>query len=416
MYTDIEINEISEDKKSGRAQIKMTALTIHERGHWNRRGMTWLEKYVTANINSIIGAPFVVCFIDDEKTIPSGHGTLTYDEEGNCQFLDSDTVGTIQKAWIEEIDIDGTKSKRLVVSGYLFSQRYPKFVKWLKSEKSMTNIKGSVEANGKGDCKQIIYEGGGDGKDINGNWIMGRIPIVFDFAGLAILLPDVITEADPGSEILEINTLPKSTDSNSDDIKTNNKEDEKMADTAKDPIIELNEKIVKLNNKINELNSKVEEKDSELSKYKEELNTCKQKETELNTLLVEANKCVESHKAKVAELNTEIEPLRKIKADADTAKAQADVNSYFKTIKEENGFTDDELNSLKEEYVKNCDLAGLRAKEAELCVHKLKDLKKSQIVTPELNTQSDDLSSLFFSTKVETVETNSADDGSELFK
>lgn len=414
MFADIEINENPEDKKAGRTQIKMTALTIHDRGQWNRRGMTWLEEYVTANIESIIGAPFVVCFIDDEKTIPSGHGTLSYDDDGNCQFLDSDTVGTIQKAWIEEIDIDGNKSKKLVVSGYLYSQRHPKFIRWLKSENSFTKIKGSVEANGKGDSKQIIYEGGGDGKDADGNWIMGRIPVVFDFAGLAILLPEVVTEADPGSEILELNTL--STDSNSDDIEARNKEDEKMADIAKDPIIELNEKIVELNNTINELNAKVEEKDSELNKYKEELNACRQKETELNTLLVEANKCVESHKAQVAELNTEIEPLRKMKADTDTAKAQAEVNSYFNTIKEENGFTDTELNSLKEAYVEKCDLAGLKAKEAELCVNKLKDLKKSELVSPELNSQTDDLSSLFFSTKVETVETNSADDGSELFK
>jgi hypothetical protein len=122
LYADIELNESLEDKKAGRTQITMTALTIHQRGEWNRRGMTWLEEYVQANIESIIGAPYVVRFIDDDKTIPSDHGTLTYDVNGNCQFLDSDTVGSIQKAWVQEVEVDGVISKKLITTGYLMFQ------------------------------------------------------------------------------------------------------------------------------------------------------------------------------------------------------------------------------------------------------------------------------------------------------
>ena len=59
--------QTDEDKKAGRARIIMTASSIHNRGEWNRRGLTFLEKYVNDNIQSAIGAPFVVCFIDDEK-------------------------------------------------------------------------------------------------------------------------------------------------------------------------------------------------------------------------------------------------------------------------------------------------------------------------------------------------------------
>jgi uncharacterized coiled-coil protein SlyX len=415
LFADIEINESLEDKKAGRTQITMTACTIHQRGKWNKRGMTWLEEYVNNNIESIIGAPFVVCFIDDQKTIPSGHGTLTYDENGNCQFLDSDTVGTIQKAWIQDVEVDGVVSKKLVVSGYLFNQRYPSFVGWLKDEVSNgTNVKGSVEANGKGDSKNIVYEGGGNGKDESGNWIIGRIPQIFDFSGLAILLPDVIEPADDGSEVIELNSLTnQSTDDKSDDIEqqqeTNSKEDKTIMD-------ELNVKIAELNATIAELNNAITEKDAEINRCKEELNTSKTKEAELNTLLVDANKSVESHKTQIAELNTEIEPLRQMKNEADKAKVQAEINSYFETVKTENGFTEVELNSLKTDFVEKCDLEGLKKKEEELCINKFKEMRKATVATAELNNKTDSVDTLFFSTKIETVETNSADDGSELFK
>jgi TolA-binding protein len=414
LFADIELNESIEDKKAGRTQITMTALTINNRGQWNKRGMTWLEEYVNDNIESIIGAPFVVCFIDENKTIPSGHGTLTYDENGNCQFLDSDTVGAIQKAWIEEIEVDGSTSKKLVVSGYLFNQRYPSFVGWLKDEVTNgTNVKGSVEANGKGESKNIIYEDGGNGKDEEGNWIVGRVPKIFDFTGLAILLPDVVEPADDGSEVIEINSLSKSTDEKSDDIEENNvcKEENNMTDDVKDGVVELHNKIVELNNKINEMNAQLEAKDTEI-------NSLKEKETELNSLLVDANKTIESSKTQIAELNTEIEPLRQMKTDSDKAKAQSEVNTYFETIKVENGFTEVELNSLKTDYVDKCDLDGLKAKEQELCIKKFKEMRKVAVAEAEINsaTKEDNAEALFFSTKVETVETNSADDGADLFK
>jgi TolA-binding protein len=412
LFSDIEINESLEDKKAGRTSITMTACTIHQRGEWNKRGMTWLENYVNDNIESIIGAPFVVCFIDDQKTIPSGHGTLTYDENGNCQFLDSDTVGTIQKAWIQEVEVNGEISKKLVVSGYLYNQRYPSFVGWLKDEVANgTNVKGSVEANGKGDSKSIVYEGGGNGRDENGDWIIGRIPQIFDFTGLAILLPDVVTPADDGSEVIEINTINnQSTDEKSDDIETNKcKEENNMADTNKDAVVELNDKIVELNKQLTELNAQIETKNSEI-------NSLKEKETELNTLLVEANKSIESQKNQITELNTEIEPLRQLKSDADKAKVQSEVNSYFETIKTEDGFNEVELNSLKSDFVDKCDLNGLKAKEQELCIAKFKEMKKVEKATSELNTNSNEPDTLFFSTKVETVEANSTEIGAELFK
>lgn len=182
-------------------------------------------------------------------------------------------------------------------------------------------------------------------------------------------------------------------------------------------IVELNEKIVSQVEELNELKNKLSATEAELSSCKEELQTAKDKEVELNELLVEANKNLEAQKAQVAELNTEIEPLRQMKADADKAKAQSEVNEYFETIKKENGFSEAELNSLQTDYVDKCDLDGLKAKETELCVAKFKAMKTAEQASTELNsTEESNNDSLFFSTKVETVETNDVDDGSDLFK
>ena len=188
-----------------------------------------------------------------------------------------------------------------------------------------------------------------------------------------------------------------------------------------DSIVELNDRILNQANEINELKSQIDAKEVELTECKKELEDCKaelnsskEKEAELNELLVEANKSVEANKTEIAELNSELEPLREMKNRIEAEKAQAEVNAYFETIKKENGFSEAELNSLKEEFVDKCDLAGLKAKETELCVARFKEMKKADKVDAEINSAETD-NNLFFSTKVEIIEANAADDGSDLF-
>lgn len=429
MLNNIEINELKEDRKRGRLNITITALSIHERGQWNKRGMTWIEEYVKDNIESAIGMPIVVSWLVD-KEIPSDHGTYSFDNDGNRIFFDSDTVGSIQDAWIEEIEVKGIKGKKLICKGYIYSQRYPKFCEWLKIQvANHEHVKGSVEVDGKGDSKEIIYETG-NGHNADGSWEMGRICKVFDFTGLAIL-SDIVKPADDGSEVIEINSL-NHTENSGDDIKQNNKKEEShMPEINKDSVVELNNKIVEQNTEINELRRQLndantelnrckeelnacKETEAELNSCKEELNSCKEKESELNSLLVDANKTVEAQKVQIAELNSEIEPLRQMKKDADEKAAQAEINSYFESIKKENGFSEAELNSLKEEFVDKCDFAGLKAKETELCVNKFKEMKRVESASAELNSD-DTMDNLFFSTKIETVEINNTTDGSELF-
>lgn len=414
MFKSIEINELKEDRKRGRLNITITALSIHNRGEWNKRGMTWLEEYVNDNLKSAIGMPIVVSWLVD-KEIPSDHGTYDFDEDGNRIFYDSDTVGSVQDAWIQDVEIDGIKGKKLVCKGYIYIQRYPKFCKWLKSQVEISeHVKGSVEADGKGDSKEIIYETG-DGHNADGSWEMGRIPKIFDFTGLCILCPHIVNPADDGSEVIEINSLNQS--GKTVDIKTSNqKEESEMAEVNTNSVVELNNKIVNQATEINELQHQINEKDAELNKCKGELNALKEKEAELNSLLVEANKNVEAQKTQLAELNSEIEPLRMMKTKADEEKAKAEVNSYFENIVKENGFSEAELNSLKIDYVEKCDLAGLKEKETELCINKFKELRKMEKVNAELNSVQDSSCDLFFSTKPDGVELNSSiDDGSDLF-
>lgn len=448
---DLEICSIQEqtdeDVKAGRVKITMSAYEIYETGNYsqhNKRGLHWEEKYTIDNMESAIGAPFVVRFIDEERTIISDHGRMENDiEDGTIIFPDSDTVGHIEKVWIQEKEIEGKIRKVLMCSGVLYDQRYHELTKYIRSTLSSGGrIKGSVEICGKGKSEQILYEHGYGSHDSNGDLVFPRTPVKYDITAIAIL-SDFVPPADDGSEVIEINSLNNSTTPDnlnshsdiSDDIKQiNKKEDSQMAEINNDSVVELNNKIVTQATEINDLQRQINEKDAELNRCKEELNSLKEKETELNqckeelnaskdketelnSLLVEANKTVEAQKTQIAELNSEIEPLRQMKADIDAKNAQAEVNSYFETIKKENGFSEAELNSLKTDFVDKCDLAGLKAKETELCVNKFKELKRIDTANAELNSVDTDTDSLFFSTKVDSVEINNiADDGSDLFK
>ena len=404
----------NEDIKNGRVKVKISALEIHnpnDLNSHNKNGIKWLTQYVENNIKSAIGMPYVCSFIDDDKTYPSDHGTLTHDENGNAVFENSEVVGYVDKVYIEDVEFNGELKTVMQTEGYLYYQRFPNLVKFLREMKADGNkIDSSIEINGKDGNKQIVYLDGD--KNPDGTKKVNRIPVEFSFTGLAILY--LVPPGDEYAQLLEINTINnQSTDNKSDDIEqeqeNNSKEDKAKMD-------ELNVKIAELNAKIAELNTAISEKDAEINKCKEELNASITKETELNALLVDVNKSVESQKTQITELNTEIEPLRQMRNEADKAKAQTEVNSYFETVKAENGFTEVELNSLKSDYVDKCDLEGLKKKEEEICINKFKEMRKATVATAELNTNTDAVDTLFFSTKIETVETNSAEDGSELFK
>ena len=180
----------------------MSALKIHESSEeYNDNGINWNEQFVKDNIKSIIGSPYVVSWLDEENQIPSDHGEMSYDEEGNLVF-DGVAVGTIIDAFIETVEIDGINTKVLMTEGYIFKQRYSKFVDWLKYEVENGKVYGSIEINGKGKSKSIEYLDGGTNED--GTLKVPRTPTVFDFTALAILY--IVNPADKNSIVFEVNS------------------------------------------------------------------------------------------------------------------------------------------------------------------------------------------------------------------
>lgn len=218
----IELCEMPEGDVAGRLKIKMSALCIHpDTTQHNDNGITWLEQYVEDNKQSAIGMPYVVSWLDEENQIPSDHGTMSYDDEGNAVF-EGVTVGSVQDVYIEDVEINGETKRLLMTEGFLYGQRYPLFIKWLKNELKNGVVYGSIEINGKGKSKTIVYRDGS--KNDDGTMKVGRIPTVFDFSGLAILY---LTEpADKNSIIFEVNSKQE--------------KGEKMEIIAKGTAIEIN--------------------------------------------------------------------------------------------------------------------------------------------------------------------------------
>ena len=161
-------------------------------------------------------------------------------------------------------------------------------------------------------------------------------------------------------------------------------------------MMEANEQLIQ------ELNSKVEELTAKM--------------TELNTAIVEANKAIESKEVETTQITEELNSLKAFKEakdiEAQEAEAQAkiaEINTYFDVEIKKNGFSEVELNSLKEEYVEKNDFEGLKAKEAELCVKRVKELNSVQ-KTVEINaTDNTDLFMAIHNTE------KSEEDMSDLF-
>ncbi|WP_366560086.1 hypothetical protein AB0R69_15385 [Bacillus pumilus] len=286
------ILEINNSKKvNGRTYLKWVVLEIHENDTlFNKNGITWLEKYIKANLESIQGMPLCVEFIDYENSEPFGHG-LTEIKDGTPLFENSAVVGVTTNGYIDSIEVNGQQKRVLIGEGYIYNQRYPKFVQWLKSKMFDGDFpETSVEISAVEGKTNIEYEGGYKEE--------GRVPMIFDFTGDAILGVD---PADDSAVLLELNSK--------------NKED-KILSKEKEALVELNEK---LKVDIESLEAKVSELNELLTKKTNELNAAVQ--------------AVKDEKAKTEAKDEEVK-----KAKEDKEKADAEINSlkeFKKSVTEE---------------------------------------------------------------------------------
>lgn len=355
----LEIN--NQRKVSGRTFVKWVVLEIHENNtQYNKNGITWIEKHVNANLNSIKDMPLCVEFIDCENSEPFGHG-MTEIKDGTPLFENSTVVGVTTNGYIDTIEVNGQQKRVLIGEGFIYNQRYPKFVQWLKSKMFDGEFpETSVEISAVEGSSSIEYDGGYKEK--------GRIPMRFDFTGDAIL---GIDPADDAAVLLELNN--------------NHKEEQSMAKTQDEALVELN-------NKLNIENKALETKVVELNE------ALKKKDEELNA----AVKAAKDEKAKVEEKEKEIK-----KAKEEKEKADAELNS-LKEFKQ-----NAENEKLKSEL--NQDLNKYTEKEKSVAKEKIELFSKSpslELKTQILSEINSSIAQSFIAQrqKNQSTETNSTND------
>mgnify|MGYP003516891720 FL=1 len=266
--------------KGGRKNIRMALLTIHEEGEMNRNGITWVEQYVLDNLESIKGIPICATFLDEDKEDLYDHGyTETVEsEDGKSEplFLNSESVGVIEDAKIEVIEIDGETKKVLVGYGYIFCQRYPNLCEKLESSK----VKSSIEIMGTDENnRKIIYDGGYKEK--------GRKPMVFDFTGTCLL---GVLEADENCYVLEVAE-------NKNKEEKLNMDENKIIEVIQKAITETNAVKADTETKIAELNSQIEAKDAEIKEANEAKEVAENNASEKDSKIAE----LEAENAKLKE-------------------------------------------------------------------------------------------------------------------
>lgn len=367
------ILEISQrSNKNGRVPIKIALLKIHDDPkETNKNGIHWKKEYVLNAIDSIKGMPLCCEFASEDKSCPLGHGLTgeVVDSNGVHEpvFENSDVVGTFEKAEIETIkDINGNEIEALCGYGYLYYQRYPKLVDWVRKGFVTGEVCTSIEIMGlKENDNKIIYEDG-----YNENM---RSPMIYCFSGCALLS---IAPSDDDAVVLEISQRKITNKEEKKNMEFDKKEFEAVIKSA---LSEINsekkshdEEVSELNEKISELNSKVEEKDakiSELNASVEQLQeTLKKMESDRDTYWAEREILErEIAKAKVAEKLAELDSsLSEFNAEEKEI-AKEDIEELKKNInacqkKEELNNVTSEINSIKS---KICMEIVARQKQAE---------------------------------------------------
>lgn len=356
------ILEVSEKiSKGGRVPIKIALHKIHnDPKETNKNGIHWKREYVVDAMESANGIPICAEFIDpEEKEVPLGHGLtgMMINKDGLEEpvFLNSETVGVIEKAYIEEFEDDDEKNEMLVGEGYLYNQRYPKFVQWIRDNYATNGVETSIEIVGLPENdNNILYEEDKPTQDF-------RTCKSYLYSGCAILS---LEAADPDAIVLEISQKrhqkkeEKSMDFNMDEVKS----------VIEKTITELNEKdavhateVQSLNTQISELNSQIENKDAEIS--------------EKENTITELNASVEQLKKVIADMEVERDTWWKQKDILEAELAKAKVAEKLSELDTAMG----EFNEAEKEVVKE-DIAALQEK-----IEKCEKSEELENVTSEIN-------------------------------
>jgi len=326
------ILEISKQtSKGGRVPIKIALLKIHEDDkETNKNGLHWKEEYVLNAMDSVKLMPICASFCDETKSTPLDHG-LTGEEIDNDGvreplFENSETVGCFEGASIEDVNVNGNDIRALVANGFLYNQRYPNFVKWVRQNKALGNVDSSIEIMGlETNDNKIVYEEAEPKDEF-------RTPKEFVFSGTSILS---VSPADDNAIVLEVAQKQE----NKEDKTLDEKE---LKELIQSTISEINSKNEELLAKITELNSTISEKDSVIAEKEEKI-------VELNATIEQVQKALDDLKKEHETYWSEREALEK---ELGALKAKARIGELNTAIEgfsdEEKKYAESEINSFNE--------------------------------------------------------------------
>lgn len=383
----------SRKTKGGRRYIKMALHTIHQNDEdVQDNGLHWVKKYVLNNIDTAINMPICVEFTDDTKTVPLGHGYTDQitDDNGNPMpvFENSEVVGTIEKAQIETINNNGTDVEVLVGEGYLFDQRYPNFVKWLKSNMATNTIKSSIELVGtEENNNQIVYDG-----EVTAE---RRTPMIYSYSGTAILS---VKEADENAVVLEAASLNKN---NTKESEVNGMDEKTLAlicDSVKNAVSETNSKNNEYETKIAELNQTITEKDSKI--------------TELNASVAEIQAAIEAVRAEMKQKEADLDAAWEEKAALEKALGEAKAKERLGELNAAiAGFTEEQKEFAKDEIEKfNADPVNVEINTVVDAIYRgigKQSMEKKDEPVVEINSAADIYGEVFQPQSVNTIEEGS---------
>lgn len=369
---------------NGRRSLKLVLHEIYpDTSFHNLNGITYLEKYVRMNADTVKGMPLCAQFLDDDRKTPYGHG-MTGRINNMPVFEDSFQVGSFDDWSIEDLEIKGKMRKCLCATGYVNEARYPKFTKWMfdRIEKG-EEICGSVEFVGtKNNDGEIIYDGGWKEK--------GRIPMVYDYSGYCILS---ITPSDPAAILVELNENKNKYKEVSTMVEMSEEvkaligsvRDEILTAKEANAVTELNGKIESLNTSIGELNKQLEAKTLELEQCREENERLKKQIEENDSVRVERERELNS---KIEQANADKEEVCKELNELKKANRVNELNSALAEYTEEQkGYAKEEIEAFKADPF-NVEINSITDKIDAVSYQKIREAEKAR-KNAELNNKSE---------------------------
>ena len=297
-------------------------------GHWNDNGITFIEEYASKNLDSIQDMSITCDFLDEEKTVCSGHGeTGETTDDNELPTFEADIVGHFTEGFIADFeDEDGTTGRAVFGKGVIDEMRHANFVAQLE-----TNIangiapSGSIEILRPADSDSIVY--------LNGKYEQGRVPVRYIHSGYSI----VSNPADKTSKMVELNNNKQESEEETMDEKII----AMICDSVKNAVSETNSKNAEYEAKIAELNATIEAKDTQIA--------------ELNASVAEIQTAIETVNAEMAEARNKLDAsyeekaaLEKMLGEAQAKERLGELNEAIKNFTEEQqGYAKEEIEAFK---------------------------------------------------------------------